>query len=56
MLRAIVVCLFAFAALARPTSAADERAALEALIAQHASANGVPVGAGAPRHPARERL
>ncbi len=43
MLRAIGVCLFALAALAQPASAADERAALEALIAQHASANGVPV-------------
>jgi soluble lytic murein transglycosylase-like protein len=43
MLRGIVVCLFAFAALAQPAAAADERAALEGLIAQHASANGVPV-------------
>jgi soluble lytic murein transglycosylase-like protein len=43
MLRAIVVCLFALAALARPAVGADERVALEGLIAQHASANGVPV-------------
>jgi soluble lytic murein transglycosylase-like protein len=43
MLRAIVVCLFALAALARPAVGADERVALAGLIAQHASANGVPV-------------
>jgi len=40
MLRAIV-CLFLLAALARPAFAAD--ASLDALIALHASANGVPV-------------
>jgi soluble lytic murein transglycosylase-like protein len=43
MLRAIVVCLFALAVPVQPASAADERAALEVLIVQHASANGVPV-------------
>jgi soluble lytic murein transglycosylase-like protein len=43
MVRAIARCLFALAALARPAAAADERAALDALIAQHAGANGMPV-------------
>ncbi len=47
MLNSIVRCLLAFmfvlAALAQPASAADQRATLDALIAQHASANGVPV-------------
>jgi len=43
MVRAIAYCVFALAALARPAAAADERAALEALIAQHAGANGMSV-------------
>jgi soluble lytic murein transglycosylase-like protein len=47
MLNSVVRCLLAvflaFAALARPATAAEARASLDALIAQHASANGVPV-------------
>jgi soluble lytic murein transglycosylase-like protein len=43
MIRAIACCVIALAALARPALAADERVALEALIAQHANANGLPV-------------
>jgi soluble lytic murein transglycosylase-like protein len=43
MWRAIALCLFALAVTAQPASAADERAALDTLIAQHATANGVPV-------------
>jgi soluble lytic murein transglycosylase-like protein len=48
MLRVIGCCVLAFAALARPAVAADDRAALEklaldALIEQHASANGLPI-------------
>jgi soluble lytic murein transglycosylase-like protein len=45
MLRALVCCLFAvlFAVLALAQSARAADAALDALIAQHASANGVPV-------------
>lgn len=41
MLRAVACCVLAAVALARP-AAADDRAALDALIAQHASANGLP--------------
>jgi soluble lytic murein transglycosylase-like protein len=41
--RAIACCVFALAALALPAAAADERAALDALIVQHAGANGMPV-------------
>jgi soluble lytic murein transglycosylase-like protein len=41
-LRAII-CLLAVLALAQPGLAADEVAPLDALIAQHATANGVPV-------------
>jgi soluble lytic murein transglycosylase-like protein len=48
MLRALACCVVALAALARPAAAADDRAllraALDALIEQHASANGLPVG------------
>jgi soluble lytic murein transglycosylase-like protein len=43
MVRAIACCVFALAALALPAAAADERAALDALIVQHAGANGMPV-------------
>ncbi|MGC1351546.1 MAG: transglycosylase SLT domain-containing protein [Xanthobacteraceae bacterium] len=43
MLRAMACCVLAVAALARPAAAADERAALNALIEQHASANGLPI-------------
>ena len=43
MLRAIACCVFALAALALPAAAADERAAMDALIVQHAGANGMPV-------------
>ena len=35
--------MFALAVLTRPAAAAEERATLDALIAQHAGANGVPV-------------
>jgi soluble lytic murein transglycosylase-like protein len=41
-LRAII-CLIALLALAQPALAADEVASLDALIAKHATANGVPV-------------
>jgi soluble lytic murein transglycosylase-like protein len=43
MLRAMACCVLALAALARPAAAADDRAALDALIEQHASANALPV-------------
>jgi soluble lytic murein transglycosylase-like protein len=43
MMRAIACCVFALAALALPAAAADERAALDALIVQHAGAKGMPV-------------
>jgi soluble lytic murein transglycosylase-like protein len=43
MVRAIACCVFALAALALPAAAADERAALDPLIVQHAGANGMPV-------------
>ena len=43
MLRAIAFCLMAFAVPAQSETAADERAALDALIERHANANGVPV-------------
>ncbi len=43
MLRAMACCVLALAALARPAAAADDRAALDALIEQHASANGLPI-------------
>ena len=43
MWRAIALCLFALAVTAQPASAADERVALDTLIAQHATANSVPV-------------
>ena len=43
MVRAIACWVFALAALALPAAAADERAALDALIVQHAGANGMPV-------------
>ena len=43
MVRAIACCMFALAALALPAAAADERAALDALIVQHAGGNGMPV-------------
>jgi soluble lytic murein transglycosylase-like protein len=43
MVRAMACCVFALAALAGPAAAADERAALDALIAQHAGASGLPV-------------
>ena len=43
MVRAIACCVFALAALALPAAAADERAALDALIVQHAGANSMPV-------------
>jgi len=42
MVRAIAWYVFAVAALAGPAAAADDRAALDALIAQHAGANGMP--------------
>lgn len=42
-IRCLVAALLIVAAQAQPVSAADERPSLEALIAQHASANGVPV-------------
>jgi soluble lytic murein transglycosylase-like protein len=42
MLRAMACCVLVLAALA-PAAAADDRAALDALIEQHASANGLPV-------------
>jgi soluble lytic murein transglycosylase-like protein len=43
MLRAMACCVLTVAALARPAAAGDERAALNALIEQHASANGLPI-------------
>ncbi len=43
MVRAIACCVFAIAALALSAAAADERAAVDALIVQHAGANGMPV-------------
>ena len=43
MLRAIAFCLMAFAVPAQAETAADERAALDALIERHANANGMPV-------------
>jgi soluble lytic murein transglycosylase-like protein len=43
MVRAIACCVFALAALALSAAAADERAAVDALIVQHAGANGIPV-------------
>ncbi len=43
MFRAIAFCLMALAAPAQSATAADERAALDALIEQQASANGMPV-------------
>ena len=43
MLRAMACCVLALAALARPAAAGDDRAALDALIEQHASANALPV-------------
>jgi soluble lytic murein transglycosylase-like protein len=43
MVRAIACWVFALAALALPAAAADERAALDPLIVQHAGANGMPV-------------
>jgi soluble lytic murein transglycosylase-like protein len=43
MIRCLLAAMFVLAVLAPPASAADERATLDALIAQHASANGVPV-------------
>jgi soluble lytic murein transglycosylase-like protein len=43
MVRAIACRVFALAALALPAAAADERAALDPLIVQHAGANGMPV-------------
>jgi len=43
MFRAIAFCLMAFTAPVQSATAADERAALDALIAQQASANGMPV-------------
>jgi soluble lytic murein transglycosylase-like protein len=43
MPRRIVCCLIVLVALAGRASAADDRAALEALIAQHASANSLPL-------------
>ena len=43
MLRAMACCVLALAALARPAAAADDRAALDAMIEQHASANGLPI-------------
>jgi soluble lytic murein transglycosylase-like protein len=48
MRRAIAWCVLALAALAPPAAAADDRAALnalalDALIEQHASANGLPL-------------
>jgi transglycosylase-like protein with SLT domain len=42
MTRAIACCVLALTALLRP-AAADDRAALDALIEQHATANGLPV-------------
>ncbi len=41
MKRVIACCVIALAAFAGPAAAADERAALEALIVQHASDNGM---------------
>jgi soluble lytic murein transglycosylase-like protein len=43
MVRPIACWVFALAALALPAAAADERAALDPLIVQHAGANGMPV-------------
>ncbi len=43
MFRAIAFCLMAFAVPAQWATAADERAALDVLIAQQANANGMPV-------------
>jgi soluble lytic murein transglycosylase-like protein len=43
MIRSLCAAMFALAVLTRPASAAEERATLDALIAQHAGANGVPV-------------
>lgn len=43
IIRCLVAPMFVVAALTQPAAAADERPSLEALIAQHASANGVPV-------------
>jgi soluble lytic murein transglycosylase-like protein len=43
MVRAIACWVFALAALALPAAAADERAALDALIVQPAGAHGMPV-------------
>jgi soluble lytic murein transglycosylase-like protein len=43
IIRCLVAPMFVVAALTQPASAADERVSLDALIAQHASANGVPV-------------
>jgi hypothetical protein len=44
MTRAIACCVFALTALLLRPAAADDRAALDALIEQHANANGLPVG------------
>src|SRR5271169_6226024 len=43
IIRCLLAAVLIVAAQAQPASAADERPSLDALIAQHASANGVPV-------------